>query len=427
LGIKLEAGPVRDGLNWAVPLIACFFFIDRPLRFGLCVAAVLLVGEFRRANMDQELHTERSFFGILKVQDNRKTLYERTESGWAIVFENGKPVEQENMHSLVHGTTLHGKQGRVAFPVMNSSNAYLDNQYAAVVGWAGVAAYDWRIEPLTYYHRTGAVGHMFTVTRERFAKPGVAMVGLGTGSAACYANQHLDLTFYEIDPTVKKLVADTDQYFTYVSDARKRGAKVDFVMGDARLKLEENTTAKYDLLLVDAFSSDSIPVHLITKEALQLYLDRLNTGGLLGLHISNKFVNLEYVVERLSRELGVAALVFNDSFIDKEDSYELQDAPPGKTSSSWVVIAKDVDRLKVFAEDRFTTQYRYAKEPVRIDADGTRTPLVPGINRWQPLAGNDLVKPWTDDYSDVLIVMMLPEVQKVRKFFGMATIPELVK
>src|SRR5262249_25595259 len=112
---------------------------------------------------------------------------------------------------------------------------------------------------------------------------------------------------------------------------RNRGATVDFRMGDARLKLQEDTDRKYALLMVDAFSSDAIPVHLLTREAVQMYMERLTDDGLLALHISNKFVKLEPVVAAIARDLGIVARVWND---DAEKR-------PGKTASSWVIVAKD--------------------------------------------------------------------------------------
>src|SRR5205085_245419 len=117
----------------------------------------------------------------------------------------------------------------------------------------------------------------------------VAMVGLGTGSASCYAlgppkpgepdyrpgAPGQRLTFYEIDPAVKRLVHDDERkFFTYTKDAERRGATIEFLMGDARLKLKGAVDHKYALLMVDAFSSDAIPVHLLTVQAVQLYLDR---------------------------------------------------------------------------------------------------------------------------------------------------------
>ncbi|MFO0826327.1 MAG: fused MFS/spermidine synthase [Gemmataceae bacterium] len=161
--------------------------------------------------------------------------------------------------------------------------------WEAIATTATIHAYDIREEPLTYYHQTGPVGAMFAELWRRKggadAKAPFAMIGLGTGSVSCYARPGQTLTFYEIDPAVKHLVADTDEYFTYVERARKRGATVNFKMGDARLKLKDPTDEKYALLLVDAFSSDSIPVHLLTVEAVKLYLDRLTDDGIFAAHL----------------------------------------------------------------------------------------------------------------------------------------------
>lgn len=253
-----------------------------------------------------------------------------------------------------------------------------------------------REEPLTYYHRTGPVGHMFDVMRAKDPKAPFGMVGLGTGSVSCYALPGQSLTFYEIDPSVKKLVFDKPDYFTYVTDAKNRGATVDIVMGDARLKLEEQTDKKYQLLLVDAFSSDSIPIHLLTKEAVALYMDRVTDDGLVGLHISNKFVKLEPVVAKIAQELGLETRVFSDGW----------DAPIGKTASSWVVVARKPDHMGAI---------------VKTEGPGTLG------DKWKPLAIDPAVKAWTDDYSDVLSVMMIKEIQRVRRFFNMPVAQDLVE
>lgn len=186
------------------------------------------------------------------------------------------------------------------------------------------------------------------------------MVGLGTGSVSCFAQKGQRLTFYEIDPAVKRLVADDEKYFTYVKDAERRGAHLDFRMGDARLKLKQ-TDDKYALLLIDAFSSDSIPIHLLTVESVGLYLDRLKDDGILALHISNKFVDLEPVVAAIAERHKLVAWVWNDT---------VRDPPPpgqaGKTSSTWVALARDRTHLG----DRLAS-------PVGdlVNAYGTGTPL----------------------------------------------------
>jgi hypothetical protein len=305
-----------------------------------------------------------------------------------------------------------------------------------------------------------------------------AMVGLGSGSVSCYALPGQHLTFYEIDSVVKRLVAEQDKYFTYVKDAEKRGAVLDFRMGDARLKLKEDTDRKYALLLVDAFSSDAIPVHLCTKEAVELYMNRLTDDGILALHISNKYVRLEPVVARIAQELKLASRVWSDG-----------EGPPGKTASSWVVLARDEKTLGILAAPptdqvvAFGTKNQpliHMLKKYGPDADandvmtkeygsdfaataGANTETKEGglaiedfMKRHGPQAATlaqtvrraelgkqkltlrelteytfgEMFRPlkllpevhlWTDDYTDVLQVMMLKEVQWVRKKLGLPT------
>jgi hypothetical protein len=332
----VDPSTVATVIVFAVPVMICFFFVDRPLRFGLCVAAILGISLFRER--DTELvHSERSFFGILKVE--REVHWQNPP----IRDEEGRRVGSGKIEflKLVHGTTLHGTQMKKLdnnvldyFQVLPAVPTPLD----AVTVYGTIAHFNAREEPLTYYHRTGPVGAMFRELRSRKggadARADVAMVGLGTGSVSCYALDGQNLTFYEIDPAVRNLV-EPPTYFTYVDDATKRGARVDFRMGDARLKIKEEVNARYALLLVDAFSSDSIPVHLLTREAVELYFDRMTEDGILALHISNKFVRLEPVVAEIAHDLNVTARVWND---DGERG-------PGKTASSWVVLARKPEHL----------------------------------------------------------------------------------
>ncbi|HVL16032.1 MAG TPA: hypothetical protein VM529_25890, partial [Gemmata sp.] len=237
-------------ISAAGPVMMCFFFVDRPLRFALCVLAILGYSKFRQTYRDGNnlLYSERSFFGILKVEevqdDNPLTYYDR-QAGRRVALrhpDDSLMIAQEyRFLKLVHGTTLHGQQ--LAYmpddPHGLKYRHVLDDFQMVLPGgtvWDDVAvtgaihAYDPRQEPLTYYHRTGPVGAMYNELRTR--KNGadydadVAMVGLGTGSAACYAHRGQHLTFYEIDPAVKHLVADTDEFFSFVKGAEARGAKV---------------------------------------------------------------------------------------------------------------------------------------------------------------------------------------------------------
>jgi spermidine synthase len=366
---------------------------------------------------------------------------------------------------LVHGTTLHGTQVSHHerhvlddFQFLTVANP-LDN--IAVLG--ATHMFDMRQEPLTYYHRTGPVGAMFSeLTRRGKEKEHVAMVGLGTGSAACYAQKGQRFTFYEIDPAVKRLVADTDKYFTYVRDAERRGAHLDFRMGDARLKLKE-TDDKYALLLVDAFSSDSIPVHLLTVEAVGLYLDRMTDDGILALHISNKFVRLEPVVAAIAEKHGLVARVWND---DAESRH-------GKTASSWVALARKPEHLgdrlcspvsDLMVEHDYRTQlldvlqrtYPELRSQLEKSTGKQQETILAFLDKrigdpqaqrfagwirkykseyatlmdilkketdygFRPVDMLRGVEAWTDDYADVMRVMMIKELQAVRKFFGLPT------
>ncbi len=433
IGFALNGSFLSTLLVYALPCVFCFLFIDRPLRFGLCVSAILAVWVFITGNSSGVLRIERSFFGILRVESNAENwpCFDRidtdpnTPNAPPAIKVYRQPVQ---LTKLSHGTTLHGVQGAIGynFPLRDNVPAIVPNPwaaltYTAMAGFYAIepskpaqtatvpesyfvpGAYDFRQDPLTYYHRTGPVGEIFQEMFRTFPNGDVAMIGLGTGSVACYARPGQQLTFYEIDPTVIQLV-EPSRYFSYLHDAKKRGAKLKFILGDARLKLEENRDAKYHLLLVDAFSSDSIPVHLLTREAVKLYTDRLADGGLLALHISNRYIDLEPVVARLADDLQLTARVWNDG---RESDH------PGKTMSTWVVLAKNADHLS---------------DPIRGDESDSRIGALMGgygyhiyNHHWRPLEVLKDVPAWTDDYSDVLRVMRLKEVQSIRRWLGFPT------
>jgi spermidine synthase len=493
---KLSPNTIAIIITYALPVMVCFFFVDRPLRFGLAVAAIL--GPVKiNSESSGTIYTERSFFGILKVQEMtgyEVYLLDRTDPEHPVPVRDpeGKPVllHQFKFRKLVHGTTLHGTQvvDQRRHPWDSFQLFTIGNRWDTI-GVAGAQTfYNACEEPLTYYHRTGPVGAMFAeLTRRGKDKEHVAMVGLGTGSVSCYAQKGQKLTFYEIDPAVKRLVADSDEYFTYVSLARKRGAELDFRMGDARLKLKEDTDRKYQLLLVDAFSSDSIPIHLLTVEAVKLYLERLTDDGILALHISNKFVRLEPVVAAIAKHHNLVARVWNDDAERGMDKF-------GKTASSWVVLArkpedlgaklcspigewvdtygeneqilevikqvypevesalkpvpkvdpknppdaKELDKLKAQEQEQRTRLLEW------LDKRGPKDPYAPEFARWIRLTGSEYrtlmgvlhadtgygfrpvvllkdVDAWTDDYADVMRVMMIEQLQAVRGFFGLPT------
>ena len=133
----------------------------------------------------------------------------------------------------------------------------------------------------------------------------MAVVGLGSGGLACYAEPDHRWTFYEIDPLVERIASDP-RYFTHLQNSRGR---LNVVFGDGRLTLQRANPSAYDLIVLDAFSSDAIPVHLLTREAIDLYLSRLRPDGIVAVHISNRYLNLEPVLAALAQRDGLAAIV----------------------------------------------------------------------------------------------------------------------
>ncbi len=221
-GVANWLNPVERTLNAALlygpPLIAAFFL--RRAALGLALAGVLVVSGFVDARNDDQIRRARSFFGVLQVTRDRG------EGGYT---------------ELRHGTTLHGRQS-------------VDP--------------DRRAEPLSYYHREGPIGQIFAERLRRDGMLRVAVIGLGTGTVAAYARTGDALTFYEIDRVVRD-IAFNRAYFTYMSDARDRAAILRVELGDARIRMDavrgERPGERYDLIIVDAFTSDAIPVHLLTR------------------------------------------------------------------------------------------------------------------------------------------------------------------
>ncbi len=357
---------------FGLPTMCCYFLVDRPFRFGAAVGAVwfgtfmtFVIKEHKVDEDERTLYT-RSFFGTMKIEEYHRRISE-TESS-------------PRFKELIHGTTVHGMQhmepdgvsiAQALMPL--GTNGPVDG-----IALAWLAEPNYRFpgrEPLTYYHRSGPVGLMFQLFWNRNdAHPGgntdVAAIGLGTGSTSCYARPRETMSFFEIDPTVYRLVAETPKNFTYITRARQQGCNIEFIMGDARLSLER-ADRKWGFMLVDAFSSDSIPAHLLTKQAVQLYFNRLEDDGLLALHVSNRFLKLEPVVEAIARELKVEAIGMRD-YINEDDNY-LQPEFSGKFPSSWILLARKRESFGVLLDDP----------------------------RWTPIRRDDTVGLWTDDYTPI--------------------------
>jgi hypothetical protein len=296
-----------------VPLIVSYLFRRRPVRFALALGAVMLGSSFHVSLSRRTLLAERNFFGTVRVTQ---------DAG-------------DDQHWLYHGTTIHGRQSR---------------------------ALARHCEPLSYYHREGPLGQVFKTFDVAAAGGNVAIVGLGTGATAAYTRAGQRWTFYEINPAVVEIARDP-AYFTYLSYCAS--APVEVSLGDARLQLQNAPPAHYGLIVLDAFSSDAIPMHLMTVEALDIYLSKLAGGGLLVFHISNRSLDLHPVVADLARARSLVGLVFDDT---------ARNQPGGKEPSQWVVMARRPEDVQTLAAD----------------------------TRWQPLEGRPDRPVWTDDFSNIV-------------------------
>lgn len=241
-------------LALASVIVAAYVMRERAAAFFIIIGVGALFSPLLPAREDL-VSSERSFFGILRIRQN------------------------EFVRSLAHGTTLHGAQMRVGND---------------------------RCEPLVYYARSTPIGQVFESMQDRYPALSIGVVGMGAGSVATFTRPGDTLRFYEIDPHVIRVAGDPAK-FSYINGCAQ-GA-ISTALGDARLSLAREPSARYDLLLVDAFSSDSIPAHLLTVEAMKLYLARVNSNGVVLLHLSNRHLDLIEPVAHVARAAGGAALV----------------------------------------------------------------------------------------------------------------------
>ncbi|MBM3832062.1 MAG: spermidine synthase [Verrucomicrobia bacterium] len=313
--VGMEPGLLSNTLIFALPVFVCYTFINRPVRFGLAVAALLLSGNLYLEMHGRTIYADRNFFGISRVT----------------LDETGA------FHRLVHGNTTHGRQ-------------FIDPAR--------------QCEPLAYYHPNGPLGKIMSGFKATNGTPRIGVIGLGAGAMICYAATNQAWTFYEIDPLVIR-VAQDNRLFTYLDRCAK--VKPRIILGDARLRLREAPGQHYSLLVLDAFSSDSIPVHLLTEQAFNLYLAKLADGGMLAMHISNRYLDLAPVIGNLAKNAGLIALVWDDLTEDK---------PNGKEPSQWVVLARQAKDLGPLAHDP----------------------------RWQHNVSPAKAAVWTDDFSNILSV-----------------------
>ena len=261
---------------------------------------------------------KRSFYGVLRVK------------------EYGAAGEDSHLRRLVHGTIMHGEQ------YMSAAR---------------------RRTPTTYYTESSGIAAAIHAKEDHPVRVGV--IGLGTGTIAAYGRPGDVYRFYDIDANVVRIAREE---FTFLADSR---ASVEIALGDARLTLEREPPQGFDVLAVDAFSSDAIPVHLITREALQTFLRHMKPDGVVAFHVSNRFLDLIPVVARLAKELDLQAALIADDPDDEDDT-------SFKSRSDWVLVSRDAAALKT---------------PAIVEAGAAPAEDRPG---WRT---------WTDDYSNLVQIL----------------------
>jgi hypothetical protein len=313
-------------LIFGYSMLWCMSFGKRPLRFAAGLVALLAASTLYTPNLGKVLETKRNFFGVVRVTDS----------------PNGK------LRYLIHGGTLHGSQS-------------LDAARSR--------------EPLAYYTQTGPAGSILramqakalSVPDHALRQPAWAVVGLGAGAMACYLEPGESLTYYEIDPLVVRMALDT-RYFTFLQQC---APQAQIVLGDARLKLRSAPDARYDLIVIDAFSGDMIPMHLVTREALALYLRKLAPGGMIAFHITNLYLDIGPTLGSLANDAGLVCVTEDDNGVPQAQ------LDAGKLASHWLVMARSRADLGALATDP----------------------------RWVDLRVPPGTKVWTDDYSNLLRVI----------------------
>jgi hypothetical protein len=288
-----------------------------PAAFAAVVVLVFMGWRFYEVDLDRV----RSFFGVHKLVD-------RTDG----------------IRVLQHGTTIHGAE--------RLSDIEAGPQTRPL--------------PLTYFHDKAATVQTINAARARAGGPiSVAIIGLGTGTLACYAQEGDSWTYYEIDPAVVAIARDPNR-FTFLAAC---APDMPIVMGDARLTLGDAPDASYDVILVDAFASDTMPAHLMTREAMAVYVSKLKPSGIVALHVSSRYMELVSVVAGIAQANGLVAWLNPPEEVDEPD-YQY--------SSAVVACARN--------DEDFAT----------LVSDGQWIVVKPDPRQWV----------WTDDYSNIIGAMI---------------------
>jgi spermidine synthase len=290
-------------------------FQARAMGISFLLATLLLTFGFD--GYQNALFVERNFYGVIRVRELEK-----------------------NEFAMIHGGTVHGVQ-------------FLTD----------------RNRPTTYYVKDSGVGLLLLNHPKRGHGLRVGILGLGAGTLAAYGQKGDAYRFYEINPVVVDLAAGRDGYFTFLTGSK---ARVSVVTGDARISLEQELVSgrpqNFDVLVLDTFSSDSIPVHLVTREAFALYLQHLAPGGVIAAHISNRHLDLQPVFWQLAQAYGLAIIQINRPASSGEDGFP----------SDWILMARDPAILEIPAIKSRAISFDHYTTSIRL---------------------------WTDDYSNLFQIL----------------------
>ena len=300
-------------------LVAALLFVPiaeatHPLLKWVAVALTIgVVGTgawFVKQEHDNAVEVTRNFYGVLKVKS----------------YDD--PKSEDHLVRLVHGAILHGEQ-------------YPSDK--------------WKLQPTTYYTPTSGFGRAVNLERELSPKTNntqrIGMIGLGVGTVAAYCREGDICRIYEINAEVERLAR---KRFTYLADSK---GKVSVILGDARLSLEREANNQFNVLAVDAFSGDSIPMHLITQEAVRAFMGQVASNGILAYHVSNRFLNLPPVLAEIAAKEQLVGTVVDDP-AQKDNTLH--------SSSTWVLLARNAETLKGIG-DAGTPLARVAGAPLWTD------------------------------------------------------------
>ncbi|MFH1724370.1 MAG: fused MFS/spermidine synthase [Elusimicrobiota bacterium] len=306
IGGWLGSAIIGVGLPWAARHVA-IVSLDWLAAAMLCVAALAVRDWGKRRTAAMLALLAAAFAGAIVT--SARTADGASERIYSLRnFYGVYSVEEKGgLRALYHGNTLHGMQFTGGRSTM----------------------------PLSYFHPRSGLGDVFRLLGE--GRRSIGAVGLGTGAVAAYCRRGQTLDFYELDPDVERIARG---HFTYLSDS---AADIRVVLGDARMRLADRREAAYDLLVLDAFNSGAVPVHLLTREALKLYRSRLTEEGLIAMHISNRYLDLAPLISGLARELGFYGAV-------TELKSEKAAPEKGLTPSRWAVLSRDRSAVRLLEE-----------------------------------------------------------------------------